>query len=122
MWTILLNFEPGTMSESDLAQIQALAPDKRLLETHDRNEIERVLDDIEIAAAGFPRDLLAKARNLRWLQQWKPGRELIDLIVNPRRPGRVEPRVVKRRVRQYPLMTEPREILRNRMVNPCVAS
>jgi phosphoglycerate dehydrogenase-like enzyme len=73
MRTILLNFEPGTMSESDLAQIQALAPDKRLLETHDRAEIESVLDEIEIAAAGFPRDLLPKARNLRWLQQWGAG-------------------------------------------------
>ncbi len=73
MRTILLNFEPGTMSESDLAQIQALAPDKRLLETQDRAEIESVLDEIEIAAAGFPRDLLTKARNLRWLQQWGAG-------------------------------------------------
>ena len=73
MRTILLNFEPGTMSASDLAQIQALAPDMRILETHDRTEIENVLDEIEIAAAGFPRDLLPRAHNLRWLQQWGAG-------------------------------------------------
>jgi hypothetical protein len=59
---------------------------------------------------------------MRWLQQWQPGRELIDLIVNPHRPGRVEPRVVKRRLTRYPLMTEPRDVLRNRMMNQCVAA
>ena len=59
---------------------------------------------------------------LRWLQSWRPGRELIGLIVNPPRPGRVEPRVVKRRPKQYTLMTEPRQTLRNRLMGkelPC---
>jgi phosphoglycerate dehydrogenase-like enzyme len=73
MKTILINFEAGVLSEAQLAQIQAAAPDMQLLVTRDRDEIEAVLDEIEIAAAGFPRDLLPRAHNLRWLQQWGAG-------------------------------------------------
>jgi len=49
---------------------------------------------------------------LRWLTQAKPGDELPKLVVNPKRPGRFEPRVRKRRPKQYPLMTKPRSVLR----------
>ncbi|RLC82527.1 MAG: D-2-hydroxyacid dehydrogenase [Chloroflexi bacterium] len=73
MRTILFGFEPGTLSEAQLARVQALAPDMRILVTRDRDEIESVLDEIEIAAGGFPRDLLPRACNLRWLQQWGAG-------------------------------------------------
>ena len=73
MAIILLGFEPGTLSEPQLAQVQAAAPDMRILVTRERDEIERVLDEVEIAAGGFPRDLLPRARNLRWLQQWGAG-------------------------------------------------
>ena len=73
MKTILINFEAGVLSEAQLAQIQAAAPDMQLLVTRDRDEIEAVLDEVEIAAAGFPRDLLPRAHNLRWLQQWGAG-------------------------------------------------
>ena len=51
---------------------------------------------------------------LRWLRTWYPGKELIPLVVNPMRGGSFEARAVKRRPRQYGLMTEPREVLRNR--------
>jgi len=37
---------------------------------------------------------------LRWLTQAKPGDELPKLVVNPKRPGRFEPRVRKRRPKQ----------------------
>ena len=66
---------------------------------------------------GVPPDRISFIDALRWLQTHSPGRELIDLIVNPRRVGRFEPRVVKRRPKQYPLMTEPRDVLRNRQRN-----
>ena len=49
---------------------------------------------------------------LRWLAQAKPGEELPDMVVNPERPGRYEPRVRKRRPKQYPLMRKPRSVLR----------
>jgi hypothetical protein len=47
--------------------------------------------------------------------RWLIGVEEADvsvLVVNPRRPGRVEPRVRKRRPKQYYLMTKPRSELR----------
>jgi phosphoglycerate dehydrogenase-like enzyme len=71
--TILIGFEPGKLDEAQLAQIQAAAPDMRILVTHDRKEIKDALDEIEIAAGSFPRDLFPKARNLRWFQQWGAG-------------------------------------------------
>lgn len=49
---------------------------------------------------------------LRWLTRARPGDELPKLVVNPDRPGRYEPRVRKRRPKQYPLMTKPRSELR----------
>ena len=53
---------------------------------------------------------------LRWLRTWHPDNELIPLVVNPLRTGRVEPRVVKRRPKQYKLMTKPRHVLRNQLI------
>lgn len=52
---------------------------------------------------------------LRWLQPPKPARPLAELIVNPERPGRVEPRCIKRHMKEYNLMTRPRRELRKRL-------
>jgi len=49
---------------------------------------------------------------LRWLRHPESRRELTDLVINTKRPGRVEPRVVKRRTVGYSLMTHPRDKLR----------
>ncbi len=73
MRTMLVGFEPERFSESYRTRIQEIAPDMRLLVTEDREEMEAALDDIEIAACQFPRDLLLRARNLRWYQQWAAG-------------------------------------------------
>ncbi|NLE45728.1 MAG: D-2-hydroxyacid dehydrogenase [Chloroflexi bacterium] len=73
MTTLLMNFEPGTLSRAQIEHVQATAPHMKLLVTHDPTEIEATIDTIEIAAGGFPRALLAKAHNLRWLQQWGAG-------------------------------------------------
>jgi hypothetical protein len=32
-----------------------------------------------------------------------------ELIINPLRPGRCEPRVIRRRMKEYDLMTKPRD-------------
>jgi IS4 transposase len=45
---------------------------------------------------------------LRWLQTAKPGDPLPKLVVNPYRPHRIEPRVRKRRPKEYLLMNKPR--------------
>jgi hypothetical protein len=45
---------------------------------------------------------------VRWLRSAKQGSALCKLVVNPDRPDRVEPRVVKRRPTNYDRMTRPR--------------
>jgi len=52
---------------------------------------------------------------LRWLQPPKPVQSLPDLVVNPVRPDRIEPRCIKRRMKEYDLMTTPRRELRKRL-------
>jgi hypothetical protein len=49
---------------------------------------------------------------LRWLRGAEEGEEMPELVVNPLRPGRYEPRVRKRRPKQYPMMRKPRAELR----------
>jgi hypothetical protein len=59
---------------------------------------------------------------LRWLMEARPGDKLLKLVVNPLRPGRFEPRVRKRRPKQYPLMKVPRCELRKRVLQQQVAA
>jgi hypothetical protein len=58
---------------------------------------------------------------LRWLRQARPGGGRPVLIVNPPRPGRVEPRVRKRRPKQYPVMKRPRRELREELLRQPLA-
>ncbi len=48
----------------------------------------------------------------RWLASHRPGSSLPVLIQNPPRPGRYEPRAVKRRPKQYDLLNRPRAEMR----------
>jgi hypothetical protein len=52
---------------------------------------------------------------LRWLQSSKPNTPLPKLVLNPRRTGRIEPRCIKRRMKEYDLMNRPRHELRKRL-------
>lgn len=52
---------------------------------------------------------------LRWLATAQPGDELPDLVINPYRPRRFEPRVCKRRPKSFKLMTKPRHQLRQEL-------
>ena len=54
---------------------------------------------------------------LRWLQTAQPGDQLPRLVVNPHRPHRLEPRVCKRRPKQYPFMIETRRELKKQLEN-----
>ena len=54
---------------------------------------------------------------LRWLINPIPGGDPRDILINPVRPDRVEPRVIKRRMKRYPLMNEPRPVLRKRLLD-----
>jgi hypothetical protein len=70
---LLLAFEPGALNESQVESVRACAPGLRVAVTKERDEIEALLGEIEVAAGQFPRDLLAKAACLRWFQQWGAG-------------------------------------------------
>jgi hypothetical protein len=52
---------------------------------------------------------------LRWLGGAESGEAMPELVVNPWRPGRSEPRCKKRRPKQYDLMRLPRAELRRRL-------
>lgn len=59
---------------------------------------------------------------LRWLRHAPPGTPLAKLVVTPHRPNRFEPRVIKRRMKQYPLMKKPRAELRKALLKSGVAA
>ena len=61
---------------------------------------------------GVAPERISFADALRWLREAKRGEELPPLRVNRERPGRAEPRVKKRRPKQYDLMNKPRAVLR----------
>jgi hypothetical protein len=55
---------------------------------------------------------------LRWLVATDDDGELPTLVINPDRPGRVEPRVVKRRPKKFMWMTRTRAEWRKRLMAP----
>jgi hypothetical protein len=61
---------------------------------------------------GVAADRVSFIDALRWLRGAEEGEEMPALVVNPERPGRYEPRVRKRRPKQYPVMKRPRAELR----------
>ena len=52
---------------------------------------------------------------LKWMRHARPGGTMPDLVVNPHRPARAEPRCKKRRAKQFDLMNRPRDVLRKRL-------
>jgi hypothetical protein len=59
---------------------------------------------------------------LRWLLEAQPGEPMPRLVVNPCRPGRLEPRVRKRRPKQFPVMKKPRRELRKALLEKEIAA
>jgi hypothetical protein len=59
---------------------------------------------------------------LRWLLEAKPGEVMPRLVVNPTRPGRLEPRVRKRRPKEFPVMKRPRRELRKELAEKDIAA
>ena len=65
---------------------------------------------------GVAADRISFIDAMRWLIQAKPGDEVPRLIVNPVRENRFEPRVRKRRPKQFPLMNKSRQELRENLI------
>jgi hypothetical protein len=68
---------------------------------------------VEAAARqGVTPDRISFLDAVRWLLSADPGEPMPELVVNPSRPGRHEPRVIKDRHDKYKIMTRPRWQLR----------
>ena len=79
MKKLLLAFKDGEMGAQHQAKIRQLAPHLDLVQTIDEAKIAAMIEEIEIAVGQFPPQLLAKAKNLRWFQQWSAGADwLLD--------------------------------------------
>lgn len=65
---------------------------------------------------GVPPERISFVDALRWLATAQPGDALPNLIVNRARPGRLEPRVRKRRPKEYDLMKKPRAVLKQELL------
>jgi hypothetical protein len=65
---------------------------------------------------GGPRNRISFVDALRWWSSSPPGPTLPDLVVNPQRPGRVEPRCQQRHAKKYPSLICPRRVLRQRLL------
>ncbi len=64
---------------------------------------------------GVDPDRIGLIDAVRWLIGSEGGSEPARIVINPLRRGRVEPRVVKRRPKQYMRMTRPRSELRKQL-------
>jgi hypothetical protein len=60
---------------------------------------------------GVPPSRISFIDALRWLLHARPHASLTPLVVLPERPGRCQPRVRKRRPKNYPAMKRPRNVL-----------
>ena len=69
---------------------------------------------------GVSPDRISFVDALRWLCAYRPGQRLHRLKVNLLRPFRLEPRVRKRRPKEYPLMKRPRRELHQMLENQSV--
>jgi hypothetical protein len=73
-------------------------------------------------AQGVAADRVSVTDTVRWLVGAEGDEELSVILVNPSRKGRVEPRVRKRRPKQYPLMKKPRTVLRKQLTDKKVVA
>jgi Transposase DDE domain len=73
-------------------------------------------------AQGEAADRVSVTDAVRWLVGAEGEQDLTVILINPSRKGRVEPRVRKRRPKQYPLMKKPRAVLRKQLTDKKVAA
>ena len=73
MSVLLLGFDEDKFDDAQKEAIREAAGGLEPLYSKDKAEIKARLDDIEAAVGSFPRDLMLKAPNFKWLQQWGAG-------------------------------------------------
>jgi hypothetical protein len=80
------------------------------------NLVRRVMGEAA-QRQGVPASRISFVDALRWLSAARPGDALPRLKVVPERPERVEPRVRKRRPKNFPLMRKPRAELHQALID-----
>lgn len=75
------------------------------------NLVQLVIHEAARRQAVVP-DRISFIDTVRWITEAVPDETLTTLMVNPKRPGRFEPRVRKRRRNGYSVMTRPRSELK----------
>lgn len=73
-------------------------------------------------AKGVAADRMSVMDTVRWLVGIEGDADLSVILAVPKREGRAEPRVTKRRPKQYPRMTKPRKELRKELLDKSVAA
>ena len=73
-------------------------------------------------ARGVAADRVSVTDTIRWLVGAEGDEDLSVILTVPKRTGRVEPRVKKRRPKQYARMTKPRRKLRQELLDKNVAA
>jgi hypothetical protein len=73
-------------------------------------------------ARGVAANRVSVTDAVRWLVGAEGDEDLSVILILPVRKGRVEPRVRKRRPKQYPLMNKPRAVLRKQLTHKEVAA
>lgn len=81
MSTILIALKDSSVSDELRRRAQEYCPQASLVVTDNKEKIEPLLDEIEIAAGHFPIQWIPRAKNLRWFQQWGAGTDW--LLRNP---------------------------------------
>lgn len=71
---------------------------------------------------GVPVERISFVDALRWLREGTASPDLSTLVVNPERPGRIEPRAVKRRPKEYDRLNKSRRELRKLLLAKYVAA
>lgn len=61
-------------------------------------------------------DRVSFADALYWLRHRRANTRLVRLLVNPARPGRIEPRAIKRRPKEYDRLNKPRWMMRKAVI------
>lgn len=85
------------------------------------NLVRKVILEASRAQA-VPPDRVSFIDALRWLTHASPDDQVPDLVINPDRFGRIQPRVVKRRPKQYARMGKPRSELLQLLLREKVAA
>lgn len=77
MSVLLINWRLGAINPEFLTQVRELAPDMRVVVAKDRQEMESLLPETGILVGHVTPDMLARAPNLRWCQQFGAGNDWI---------------------------------------------